>query len=169
MPRPTSKDELLQACDDSYPKLIEVVGRFSQAELRGEFPFEHRDRNVRDVVAHLYEWHRLMLGWYKSGMAGNKPEMPAKGYTWQTTRDLNAALWKKHQKTTLNTILNRVDQTHSRLQELMSAHTNEELFQKCHYEWTGSTSLGSYLTSATSSHYNWATKLLRKYRRALGD
>ena len=39
---------------------------------------------------------------------------------------------------------------------------DEELFTKKKYHWTGSTSLGSYLVSATSSHYDWALKLIRK-------
>jgi hypothetical protein len=49
---------------------------------------------------------------------------------------------------------------------LIEAHGDEELFTKKRYAWTGSTSLGAYLVSATSSHYDWATKKLRKAKRA---
>ncbi|HOP45228.1 MAG TPA: ClbS/DfsB family four-helix bundle protein, partial [Flavobacteriales bacterium] len=41
----------------------------------------------------------------------------------------------------------------------------EELFEKKRYRWTGSTSLGAYLVSATSSHYDWALKLIQKVLR----
>ena len=34
--------------------------------------------------------------------------------------------------------------------------------EKKKYKWTGSTSLGAYLVSATSSHYDWAYKLIKK-------
>ena len=39
---------------------------------------------------------------------------------------------------------------------------DDELFEKKRYKWTGSTSLGAYLVSATSSHYDWAFKLIKK-------
>ncbi|MFC1239685.1 ClbS/DfsB family four-helix bundle protein [Treponema vincentii] len=48
--------------------------------------------------------------------------------------------------------------------------SNEELFTKKVFDWTGTTSLGSYCVSATSSHYDWATKdikkALKKWREA---
>ncbi|MDR1911573.1 MAG: ClbS/DfsB family four-helix bundle protein, partial [Helicobacteraceae bacterium] len=37
----------------------------------------------------------------------------------------------------------------------------DELFTKNKYEWTGTTSLGSYLISATSSHYDWGLKTIK--------
>ena len=45
---------------------------------------------------------------------------------------------------------------------IIEKHTEEELFTKKKYKWTSSTSLGSYLISATSSHYDWALKLMKK-------
>ncbi len=45
--------------------------------------------------------------------------------------------------------------------ELIGKPTDEELFTNKCYGWTGSTSLGAYLVSATSSHYDWAIKTLR--------
>lgn len=36
-----------------------------------------------------------------------------------------------------------------------------ELFTKRLYSWTGSTSLGAYLVSSTSSHYDWGKKVKR--------
>ncbi|MDR1213109.1 MAG: ClbS/DfsB family four-helix bundle protein, partial [Propionibacteriaceae bacterium] len=44
-------------------------------------------------------------------------------------------------------------------------HTNDELFSRGVYPWTKSTTLGAYFVSATSSHYDWAMKKLRKHKR----
>jgi hypothetical protein len=44
---------------------------------------------------------------------------------------------------------------------LIERHSDAELFTKEHYAWTGRTSLGAYLVSCTSSHYDWALKLVR--------
>ncbi len=48
------------------------------------------------------------------------------------------------------------------IQRIIKTHSNEELFEKKRYKWKGSTSMGSYLVSATSSNYDWAHKLMKK-------
>lgn len=62
----------------------------------------------------------------------------------------------------MNDIRQKFEQTHQQVHALMEQHTEAELFEKKRYAWTGSTSLGAYLISATSSHYDWAWKLIRK-------
>jgi hypothetical protein len=48
---------------------------------------------------------------------------------------------------------------------LIEKHTDEELFTKQKYKWTGTTSLGSYLVSATSSHYDWGIKQIKSLKK----
>jgi hypothetical protein len=48
---------------------------------------------------------------------------------------------------------------------IIEKHTDEELFTKKKYAWTGTTSLGSYLISATSSHYDWGLKTIKLLRK----
>ncbi|HMO15289.1 MAG TPA: ClbS/DfsB family four-helix bundle protein [Pirellulaceae bacterium] len=165
MPRPSNKNDLLSAAEATYDQLLELLSAFSRDQRSGEFSFPHRDRCIRDVLAHLHEWHVLFLNWYSEGMNGRIPPMPATGYTWKDTPELNAALRDKHQRTSLKHIRSSLQETHIQLLQLINTHTNTELFEKRRYSWTGSTSLGSYLTSATSAHYNWAVKLLRRYKR----
>ena len=58
----------------------------------------------------------------------------------------------------------------SQLLHFKETFSNEELFTKKAFDWTGTTSLGSYCVSATFSHYDWATKdikkALKKWREA---
>jgi hypothetical protein len=49
---------------------------------------------------------------------------------------------------------------------LVERHEEADLFTKKRYAWTGSTSLGSYAVSCTSSHYTWASDLIRRFARA---
>lgn len=48
---------------------------------------------------------------------------------------------------------------------LVRKHTDEELFTKKKQGWTGTTSLGAYLISATSSHYDWALKTIKPIKK----
>ncbi len=52
--------------------------------------------------------------------------------------------------------------------EVITSLSNDELFTKKLYPWTGSTSIGAYLISNTSSHYDWAYKMIKKSMGELG-
>jgi len=110
-----------------------------------------------------------MLEWYEVGMRGEKPDMPAKDYTWKTIPALNAKIWEKSQSSSLKEALQLLQTTHQKEMNIIESRTNEELFEKRYYKWTGTTSLGAYFISSTSSHYDWAMKLLRKYKKSLKD
>ena len=51
--------------------------------------------------------------------------------------------------------------SHKETMALIEKHTDDELFSKKKYPWTGTTSLGAYFISNTSSHYNWGLKTIK--------
>lgn len=165
MGRPKSKPELLNLSNENFRKLNDFIEQLSTKEQNEEFPEGIMNRNIRDVLMHLHHWHLMMLTWYKDGMLGKKAEMPAKGYTWKTTPDLNKWIWGFYQNTSLDEAKNHLKDSFQKNQKIIENHTDEELFEKKKYKWTGTTSLGSYLVSATSSHYDWALKLIKKVKK----
>ena len=66
---------------------------------------EERDKNFRDVLMHLYEWHAMLERWYVEGMSGDKPFMLAPGYKWRDLDKLNYKIWETYQDVTLNEAL----------------------------------------------------------------
>lgn len=162
MPRPKSKEELLSQSQTNYKNLLDLINVLSEEELQKDFPKGTLNRNVRDILTHLHHWHLFLLDWYKVGMKGDKPDMPAKGYTWQTLPALNKKIWKDCQKIETKEALKDLKRSYKKVQKIIEKHSNEELFEKKRYPWTGSTSLAAYLISNTSSHYNWAIKLIKK-------
>ena len=165
MPRPKTKEELVELSKKNFNELMAFIDGFSASEKEAPFPEGTMNRNFRDVLAHLHHWHLMMLDWYQAGMAGKKPDMPAKGYTWKDTPQLNKKLWQEYQKTSLTEIRRLVLHSFLEIQKVIWQHTDEELFEKKRYSWTGSTSLGAYLISASSSHYEWALKLIKRVKR----
>jgi hypothetical protein len=162
MPRPTTKTDLLAQSQAKHAALITLIDELSPTDRERAFPPGTMNRNIRDVLGHLHHWHTLMLGWYAVGMKGGKPEMPAKGHTWATTPDLNRWIHTTYRSTSLERVHALFEGSHAEVMALIEAHTDAELFTRKRYAWTGSTSLGAYLVSCTSSHYDWALKLIRK-------
>lgn len=162
MPRPKNKKELLDLSESIYGELKRLIDSLPPGERNKEFTPGTMNRNIRDVLAHLYHWHLLFFDWYEVGMAGGKAVMPADGYTWKTTPALNKWIWQYYQNTDLEEVRRLFAQSHKKIYSIIERHSDPELFEKKRYSWTGSTSLGSYLVSSTSSHYDWALKLIKK-------
>ena len=160
MPRPKTKDALLTENQKQYEQLLGIIDALSDKEQA--FAPGTMNRNARDVLGHIHHWHKLLLGWYETGAKGEKPAMPAEGYSWKTTPELNRMIHGLYVQTALKDIQGLLSHSHSQVHALIEAHSQEELFTKKYYKWTGSTSLGAYLISATVAHYEWRRKLIKK-------
>lgn len=162
MPKPKSKQELLDRSHQNVQQLLDYISQLSEERQRQDFPPGTLNRNIRDVLAHVHHWHLMMLDWYEVGMEGKKPDMPAHGYTWRDTSKLNQKIWERYQGVSLTQIRAEFARSYQAVQALILKHNDEELFEKKRYHWTGSTSLGAYLISSSASHYDWAYKLIKK-------
>lgn len=173
MARPTNKQALLEAAENNFSKLWQLLGSMSAEALNAEFDFSslankkeahwRRDKNVRDVLVHLFEWHQLLLQWLRSNMAGQaRPFLPAP-YNWKNYAEMNQQFWLEHQQTPLARAQQMLMGSHQQVILLIETYTQQQLFTKEHYDWTGTTTLGSYCISATSSHYDWAYNKLKTH------
>lgn len=174
MSRPTIKTDLMTAGETGYLKLVEVMQVLP--DQTQDFNFEvtekmteahwRRDQDLRDVLIHLYEWHQLLLNWVEANQNGKaEPFLPVP-YNWKTYGQMNQEFWEKHQTTSLEDAKKLLHDSHIAVMTLAGTFSNEELFTKQYFSWTGTSSLGAYFISATSSHYDWAMKKLKKQIKA---
>ena len=173
MGRPTTKTDLLMAASSNYDKMNALIASLTEKELSTPFDFAQdekkkeahwkRDKNLRDILIHLYEWHQLLLEWVSSNQNGeNRTFIPAP-YNWKTYGNMNVEFWKKHQKTDLEEAKKLLEKSHQDVMALADTFSNEELFSKGVYSWAGGSPLGSYFVSVTASHYDWAMKKLKAH------
>ena len=175
MARPQTKEDLLIAAKENFEKLNTLISKMSDRELTTRFDFSKdekkkeaywkRDKNLRDVLIHLYEWHQLILNWVESNQKGEEKPFLPEPYNWRTYGDMNVEFWKKHQNTSLEDATKALQKSHKEVLKLAENFTNEELFSKKVYKWVGGSTLGSYFVSATSSHYDWAMKKLKAHQK----
>jgi len=168
MPRPTNKNELLEQAEQNFNKLLEFIDGLPEKIKNGTYKnneLNERDKTVADVICHLHEWHLMMETWYKVGMSGKKPAIPAEGYTFQTLPKLNHKIWEQYKGTELKKAIEMFKKSHKAVMALIGKHTDDELFTKKKYQWTGTTSLGSYFISSTSSHYDWGLKTVKPLKK----
>jgi hypothetical protein len=160
MPRPTSKAELLTAIEKERGALEELLESLSSEDMIE--PGVVGEWSVKDVLAHLTEWEQMVLGWYRAGLRGQMPELPAPGYKWNQTPQLNQKIYKKHRDRALEQVLREFQDSHEEILDVIHDLSNDDLFTAGKYAWTRRNTMGTYFVSATSSHYLWARKEIRK-------
>lgn len=177
MARPKTKAELLDAATTQFSTLWQLIDSMSAEEREAPFAFGDdpndkeahwkRDKNLRDIFVHLYEWHQLLITWITSNKnCVAQPFLP-EPYNWKTYGNMNVEFWRKHQNTSYTDAEAMLRTSHAEVLALIESFTNEELFEKAHFSWTGTTNLGSYCVSATSSHYDWAIKKIKRQVKLL--
>lgn len=177
MARATTKTDLTIAANEQFEKMWKLIETMSEEQQKATFSEEmatagkeahwSRDKNLRDILVHLYEWHNLLITWIKANSSGaTKPFLP-EPYNWKTYPAMNVEFWKKHQSTPLIDAKKMLIDSHKNVMSLIDSFSNDELFTKGIFAWTGTSTLGAYCVSATSSHYDWAIKKIKKYIKEL--
>ena len=175
MPRPKNKEELKTAAETNYEKLLTLIETRSEAEKTTPYDFFsdagkkeahwRRDRNLRDVLMHLNEWHLLLLKWIKNREEGSNKPFLMEGYNWKTYGDMNMVFFRRCQNVSEEEALTRFKDSHKKVMEALDTFSEEELFTKTYYQWVGGSCIGSYFISNTSSHYEWAIKKIKAHKR----
>jgi len=121
---------------------------------------------IKDFLAHRTEWGRMMIRWYTEAAEGKTPAVPTEQFKWNQLKELNADIHRRFAKTSLVKIEAEFAAIHEKLYRMIEKMTDEELFTKKHYGFTGSSDLVTYLNSSTASHYRSARRHIAKWWKA---
>ena len=93
MARATTKCDLIKTGNEQFEKMWALIDGLTDAQQRGTFTFDGkeahwaRDKNIRDILIHLYEWHQLLLNWVNANEAGREKPFLIEPYNWKTYGD----------------------------------------------------------------------------------
>ena len=164
MPRPTSKQDLLVAIEKERGALEALLETLTPSEMTT--PGIMGEWAIKDVLSHLIEWEQMCLGWYRAGLRGETPSLPTPDYKWNQTPQLNQHIFEKYRDRPLDDVIEQFHTSHREILGVIQELSNEQLFTTNQYAWTKKNTLGTYMVSATSSHYLWAKKEIRKGLKA---
>lgn len=164
MPRPKSKEQLIHKMQHDHDALLRYLEtlteeQMTQGNIIGEW-------SVKDVLCHLSAWEQMFLSWYQLGKVGDVTHTPAEGYTWRQIPELNQCIYEQFRHQGLALTLEKFHSSYEEILAAISHMSQKELFTPHYYQWTKSTTLGSYAVSATCSHYAWALKEIRRGLKA---
>ncbi len=163
MGRRLLKEDLLIAIDSERTALDEVLALLTPRQMT-KAGVTRGGWSVKDILAHLVEWQQMNFDWYEAGVRGEKPAMPAPGFTLREIPRLNEMIYQKHHRRSLKAIVHDYRTHHERMVALIRTLPNEDLVTLGRFSWTGpSWTLSDYFRAATVAHYLWARTRIRRW------
>ena len=163
----TSKRELIEAIEREHRVFMEVTAPIPRARYE-ELGVWGDGWTLKDLFAHLTEWEQMFLRWYRVGLTGGTPALPAAGYRWNETPRLNRAIWEKHRHRSWRAVRRDFGRSYAEILELARSLTKRQLLTPGHFPWTKKLPLVSYLGPNTCSHYRTAAKIVKRWKRQQG-
>ncbi len=157
-----SKEELLASIEREHGAFVALVatlpdGCYDEPGVWGD------DWTVKDLLAHLSAWEQMFLGWYREGLSGKQPDLPAPGYKWNETPRLNKEIWRRHRDKPWMQVRHDFDASYREILELAQSLSENQLLNPGRFAWTGKNPLTTYLGANTVSHYRTATSILKRW------
>jgi hypothetical protein len=159
MTKATTKAELIEQTRRERSKLLAAVRALTPDQFVAAPPAAW---SPKDYVAHLAEWERLFIGWWECGQRGEKPAIPAEGYTWATEDKLNERIFQQFRNVPAAAVMADWDETFERFAGLVGSIDEETLFARGRLGWTGQGRLADYVNGCGANHYKWAGTEIRK-------
>ena len=99
----------------------------------------------------------MCLGWYKAGLRGIVPPLPAEGYNWAQIPALNRAIYEKYHDRPLVEVLKQYRASYRQMLKTVQGHqTKRTCSRRAVMYGRRRMQLAAYFIGATSSHYDWA-------------
>lgn len=161
----TSKRELVERIEREHAAFVGLLATIPARKRRVAGVWGD-GWTVADLLAHLAEWHRMLLRWVEDGREGRTPELPAPGFTWRETPALNRDIQRRFARRSAARLEAEFDQTYARALELVRGLREKELLEPGHFAWTRKLPLASFIAPNTCSHYTVARKILTRWLRS---
>ncbi len=158
MPAVVTKKQLLEKTTDEFEALMQTLNRFdpSKADLCDQDGY-----CAKRVVGHRAEWISFFFKWCDAVAAGEKPDIPAKGFTWKDTPAMNLKIWDRQKQMSWQDVLQLLVNKHALLLKHIETKSENELYSQPLFPGTKWTQ-GRYAEAAGPSHYRSANKFLKK-------
>ena len=162
MSRFTTKQELV----DDIAKERRLL-----AELLAQIPDEQKlvevidGMSVKDFLADRAEWGRMVIGWYTEAKAGCTPAVPSERFKWNQQKELNAWIHDRFADIGLQEVEQDFADVQDLLDQMLEEITEDELFAKKYYAFTGKSDLATYVNASTTAHYRSARRHIGKWWR----
>lgn len=168
MLRPRTKDELIQQSHEGFHVIMDMIDQLPVKERVKTYHTKERDKNLRDILFHLYAWHCLLIKWFQIDKEGGHPVLPEVGYSWDNLEELNQEFWLEAQHHPLMDTLELLENSHQKCMNLIESMSEASIITPHHFRFSNSPVMG-LLDGCMADHYHWAIDQIRLHHPLHGE
>ena len=166
MVKQTSKAQLLKDIHTERMRLERNLSTLSAEEMSQ--PGVTGTWSVKDILAHLVAWERLLLEWYQAGLKGYSASTLPVGMSHNAISILNQEIYDSNRSRSLDEILAEFHASYQQMLAVIQEIPESDMFVHGRFDWTGKLTLADYIAGNTCNHYAWAKSQIRKWMKIKG-
>lgn len=146
-----TKHQMLELINDEWVALeaiLEQIDRekFDQIGVEGGW-------TVKDILAHITAWEKLMIQWLQESLRGETPQRPAPGESWDDLDEFNEQLHLDNKGKTLDQVLKESAEVHARAVQIVTGMHEGDLTDPDRFEWRKGDPIWHLVAGNTWMHY----------------
>lgn len=161
MYKPRTKKELLDTSHAQFNALCKIIEHLPAKERIKPWKTKSRDQNLRDLIYHLYAWHKLLINWISILEEGGKPVIPKMGYTWDDLDTLNYDLWLEAKHLPFMEVYECFIESYQACTKIVNTLDDERIFTPYYKMYNHP--LISLIDGCMREHYLWAINEIQKH------
>ena len=163
MTKYTRKVDLLKDIQTERRRLDKTLSSLPEDQFM--LPGVVGEWSIKDVLAHLAEWERLFLDWYRCGIEGRSPDVQPAGMSKAAIDQLNQDFYARNRFRPLQDVLADFNASYQEIYQTIQAIPEADMFSSGRYAWTDRWVLADYITGNTCSHYYWANGKIKAAKK----
>jgi hypothetical protein len=125
--------------------------------------------SVKDMMAHITAWEGLMIGWLKTAMLGEIPQILPPGFTWDDLDIWNDRIYSENKEFPLSLVIDNFHASHQIAIKTVEGFSEDDLINPDRYSWRNGKPLLTLVAANTYWHYAEHREQLLQWRAALEE
>lgn len=150
MAKPKSKEQLLEEIRTRHRRSEEKIASLPRGVLL--VPKTVGAWSVKDTIAHVTAWEKMLLSWYEDGITGKQVRLPdysIKGMLGM----INRKIFGENLARDTDDVMADFTATYQKIVSTIESIPEEDIFAPGRYTWTRGKRLLDFIWSNTAGHY----------------
>ncbi len=156
-----TKSEIMKLIQSGREALERVLAGLSEGQMTQ--PGVENDWSVKDIMAHITDWERRMVGWIDDSLHGEVPQRPAPGMTWDNLDQLNEQIYLSNRDRDLRDVSADFHRSYENALASVEALTEEDLTDPQRFAWREGTPLWHLVAANMWEHYQEHRESIEKW------
>jgi hypothetical protein len=161
-----NKQQMLDLINDAWTAFEDVWRPLDRERL--ELPGVERAWSVKDILAHITAWEKLMIQWLEESLRGETPQRPAPGEEWEDLDVFNEHLYQDNRGKSLEVVLKEYNAIHARAVEIVAGMQEDDLIDPERFAWRRGDPIWHLVAGNTWLHYSEHRETISKWIEAEG-